>query len=483
MRSFIDIITARHPNIPLSLGDDAAPYCQDWRNKFKGKTLGVFFPRSTQEVASLVGLACEHKVSIVPQGGNTGLSGGATPDASGRQLILNLSRMNRIRSVDPENKTITVDAGVTMQSVHEAADQHDLLFPLSLTAKGTATIGGNLSTNAGGTAVLRYGNARALCLGLEVVTPSGEIWNGLRGLRKDNTGYSLKDLFIGAEGTLGIITGAVLALHPKPAAQVTALACVPNAQTAVQLLQRAQAQCDANLTGFEFMTPESMQPVSVYFPQFAKPGTLGTEQDCCVLLEISHPRSEAEGRVQLEQVLSDAIEEGLVSDAIVAQSLSQAQSFWDLREHITFAGAEDGPQVKFDISLPISAIAAFCDRMKVDLQSQWPGLRLSNFGHLGDGNLHFNIAVPEALGSGLDRAQRHAVFADYVNTHEDAIRICVHDQVNAMSGSISAEHGLGQLRRDEAARLKSKLELGLMRQIKTALDPQNLFNPNKVLST
>ena len=483
MRSFIDIVTELHPNIPVSVGDDAAPYCQDWRHKFKGQTLGVFFPRTTEEVAALVKLAVKHQVPIVPQGGNTGLSGGATPDASGQQLILNLSRMSQIRAIDPENKTITVDAGVTMQSVHEAAERYGLLFPLSLTAKGTATIGGNLSTNAGGTAVLRYGNARALCLGIEVVTPTGEIWNGLRGLRKDNTGYNLRDLFIGAEGTLGVITGAVLALHPKPAAQVTALACVSNAKAAVLLLQHAQSQCDANLTGFEFMTPESMRPVAEYFPQFAKPPALGTEADCCVLLEISHPRSEAEGRAQLEQVLETALEQQLVSDAIVAQSLSQAQSFWDLREHITFAGAEEGPQVKFDISLPISAIPEFCDVMRAQLQQRWPGLRLSNFGHLGDGNLHFNIAVPESLGLVLGRPERHAAYGAYVGAHEDEIRRCVHDQVHAMSGSISAEHGLGQLRRDEAARLKSKLELDLMRQIKSALDPQNLFNPNKVLSS
>lgn len=483
MKSFFEIVSHQLPTMPIVVGDDAAPYCVDWRNKFRGRALGVVFPRDTREVSTLVQLAFHHKVPIVPQGGNTGLSGGATPQASGTELVVNLSRMNQIRAVDSRNKTITVDSGVTLQAVQEAADALGLLFPLSLTAKGTATIGGNLSTNAGGTAVLRYGNARALCLGLEVVTPWGEVWDGLRGLRKDNTGYSLKDLFIGAEGTLGLITGAVLALHPRPAAQVTALACVANADQAVALLQLAQDRCDAHLTGFEFMTPASMRPISVYFPQFAKPTGLGTDSDCCVLLELSHPESEAAGRLQLERLLEEAMENSLVSDALVAQSMSQAQSFWSLREHITFASAEDGPQVKFDLSLPISAIPEFCEVMDRVLSSAWPGLRLSNFGHLGDGNLHFNIAAPEALGSGLDRAARHAAFLAFTQAHEDTIRACVHDQVHRMSGSISAEHGLGQLRRDESARLKSKLELELMRRIKTALDPLNLFNPNKVLSS
>jgi len=482
MGYFLEIVSRELVDVPILVGDEAQPFAVDWRNKFRGLPLAVVFPRSTSEVSRLVKLAALYRIPMVAQGGNTGLSGGATPDQSGQQLIINLSRMNRIRALDPVNRTITVDAGVTLQAVQESADAHGLLFPLSLTAKGTATIGGNLSTNAGGTAVLRYGNARALCLGLEVVTADGSVWDGLRGLRKDNSGYSLRDLFIGAEGTLGLITGAVLALHPRPAAQVTALAAVRNARQAVDLLQLAQSSCDANLTGFEFMTPESLRPVSVYFPEHSKPAQLGDPGDCLVLLELSHPRSEEEGRAPLEQLLQTALEAGLVHDATVAQSLTQAQSFWGLREHITFAAAEDGPQVKFDIALPVSAIPEFCEQMRVQLLDQWPGLRLSNFGHLGDGNLHFNIAVPEALGSGLDRTQRHVVFADFVNTHEDAIRLCVHDEVHRLGGSISAEHGLGQLRRDEAARLKGKVELDLMRQIKQALDPHHLLNPNKVLS-
>ncbi len=466
-----------------------APYANDWRQKFFGKPAAVVFANNTEEVAQLVRLANEHNIALVPQGGNTGLSGGATPDETGRQVILNLSRMTQIRARDQDNKTITVDAGVTMQTVQEEADKMGLTFPLNLTARGTATVGGNLSTNAGGTAVLRYGNARALCLGVEVVTADGQIWNGLRGLRKDNTGYDLRDLFVGAEGTLGIITGAVMALHPKPAGVMTALACLPDpvpakaAAQAVALLQIAQQHCNASLTGFEFMTPASMSPVSDYYPQFARPAGLGSAEQSCVLLEVSHAESEQAATEMLERVLEIAMERGLVVDALVAQSMQQAQAFWDLREHITMAAAEDGLQVKFDIALPISAIADFCEVTETKLRQAYPGIRLSNFGHLGDGNLHFNVAAPSALAQGLDRQGRHDAYRSYVKANEDGIRRIIHDEVVARQGSISAEHGLGILRRDEAEHYKSVVEMDLMRKIKQALDPKNILNPNKVLRT
>jgi FAD/FMN-containing dehydrogenase len=466
-----------------------APYANDWRQKFFGKPAAVVFANNTEQVAQLVRLANEHNIALVPQGGNTGLSGGATPDETGQQVILNLSRMTQIRARDQDNKTITVDAGVTMQTVQEEADKMGLTFPLNLTARGTATIGGNLSTNAGGTAVLRYGNARALCLGVEVVTADGQIWNGLRGLRKDNTGYDLRDLFVGAEGTLGIITGAVMALHPKPAGVMTALACLPDpvpakaAAQAVALLQIAQQHCNASLTGFEFMTPASMSPVSDYYPQFARPAGLGSAEQSCVLLEVSHAESEQAATEMLERVLEIAMERGLVVDALVAQSMQQAQAFWDLREHITMAAAEDGLQVKFDIALPISAIADFCDVTEAKLRLAYPGIRLSNFGHLGDGNLHFNVAAPSALAQGLDRQGRHDAYRSYVKANEDGIRRIIHDEVVARQGSISAEHGLGILRRDEAEHYKSAVEMDLMRKIKRALDPKNILNPNKVLRT
>ena len=466
-----------------------APYANDWRQKFFGKPAAVVFANNTEQVAQLVRLANEHNIALVPQGGNTGLSGGATPDETGQQVILNLSRMTQIRARDQDNKTITIDAGVTMQTVQEEADKMGLTFPLNLTARGTATIGGNLSTNAGGTAVLRYGNARALCLGVEVVTADGQIWNGLRGLRKDNTGYDLRDLFVGAEGTLGIITGAVMALHPKPAGVMTALACLPDtvpakaAAQAVALLQIAQQHCNASLTGFEFMTPASMSPVSDYYPQFARPAGLGSAEQSCVLLEVSHAESEQAATEMLERVLEIAMERELVVDALVAQSMQQAQAFWDLREHITMAAAEDGLQVKFDIALPISAIADFCEVTEAKLRQAYPGIRLSNFGHLGDGNLHFNVAAPSALAQGLDRQGRHDAYRSYVKANEDGIRRIIHDEVVARQGSISAEHGLGILRRDEAEHYKSAVEMDLMRKIKQALDPKNILNPNKVLRT
>ena len=421
----------------------------------------------------------------VPQGGNTGLSGGATPDDSGEQVVLSLSRLRSIRAQDADNKTLTVEAGVTLQQVQELAAEMGLFFPLSLGSEGSATIGGNLATNAGGTGVLRYGNARDLCLGIEVVTASGEIWNGLRGLRKDNTGYDLRDLFIGSEGTLGLITAAVVKLFPRPAGVMTALARVDGPASALRLLQIAQTHCDAALTGFEFMSPVSTQLVVQYFPDVARHGAQMISADgvgsASVLLEISHPQSEAGATEMLEQVIAQALEEGVVSDAIVAQSVAQANALWHLRESITMAAAEDGPHIKHDIALPISGLVEFIAKMDDEILAAFPGLRLINFGHFGDGNLHYNIAPPASLGAGLAAPARRAAYADFLKEHEDNIRRHVHDRVMAMNGSISAEHGLGQLRRDEAQRYKSPVELQLMKTIKQALDPQGILNPGKVL--
>jgi len=465
---------------------ETEPYAVDWRKRYRGKPLAVIFPSHTEQVAEIVRLANHHQVALVPQGGNTGLAGGATPDASGQQVILSLARMQQVRAKDADNKTLTVEAGVTLQQVQELADSMGLLFPLSLGAEGSATIGGNLATNAGGTAVLRYGNARDLCLGLEVVTASGEIWNGLRGLRKDNTGYDLRDLFIGSEGTLGLITAAVLKLFPKPKGVMTALAKLDSPAQALRLLQIAQARCDAALTGFEFMSPVSTQLVVQYFPDVARHGAQiigGCAQtaSASVLLEISHPESEEAATTMLEQVMSQAMEEGVIADAIVAQSVAQAKNLWHLRETITLSAAEDGPHIKHDIALPISSLVAFIELMDADMLQAYPGLRLINFGHFGDGNLHYNIAPPPALAQGLDAASRRAVYAEFLKSHEDEIRKRVHDRVVAMNGSISAEHGLGQLRRDEAKRYKSAVELGLMKTVKQALDPQGILNPGKVL--
>ena len=489
---------------------DLEPFSVDWRKRYHGRPLAVVLPANTDEVAKVVELAGQHRVALVPQGGNTGLSGGATPDDSGEQVVLSLSRLRSVRARDADNKTLTVEAGVTLQQVQELAAEMGLFFPLSLGSEGSATIGGNLATNAGGTGVLRYGNARDLCLGVEVVTASGEIWNGLRGLRKDNTGYDLRDLFIGSEGTLGLITAAVVKLFPRPAGVMTALARVDGPASALRLLQIAQTHCDAALTGFEFMSPVSTQLVVQYFPDVARHGAQiisaafatvangagsasasvasiadGTASDSAgsasVLLEISHPQSEAGATEMLEQVIAQALEEDVVSDAIVAQSVAQANALWHLRESITMAAAEDGPHIKHDIALPISGLVEFIAKMDDEILAAFPGLRLINFGHFGDGNLHYNIAPPASLGAGLAAPARRAAYADFLKEHEDNIRRHVHDRVVAMNGSISAEHGLGQLRRDEAQRYKSPVELQLMKTIKQALDPQGILNPGKVL--
>ncbi len=467
---------------------DLEIYSVDWRKRYFGKPFAAVFPQSTQQVAGLVRLANQHQISLVPQGGNTGLSGGATPDASGTQVVLSLTRLRAVRAKDPENKTVTVEAGITLQEVQEIAQSMNLLFPLSLGSEGSATIGGNLATNAGGTAVLRYGNARDLCLGVEVVTANGDIWNGLRGLRKDNTGYDLRDLFVGSEGTLGVITAAVLKLFPKPVATMTALAKLHSPGAALRLLQLAQAKCDAALTGFEFMSSGSTQLVVQQLPEIAKPcgqmigGLSGLgEPSASVLLEISHFESQEAASSLLEQVMGEAIEQGVVADTLVAQSVAQAKAMWHLRESITLAAAQDGAHIKHDIALPISSLVDFIGAMDQELLAAYPGIRVINFGHFGDGNLHYNIAPPAALGENLSTVDRHKTYQEFLSVHEDAIRKRVHDRVIAMNGSISAEHGLGQLRRDEAKRYKSPQELSLMKSIKQALDPKGILNPGKVL--
>ena len=464
-------------------------FAVDWRKRYHGRPLAVILPDTPKQVAAVVSLAGRHGVTLVPQGGNTGLSGGATPDGSGSQVVISLARLNRIRGIDSENKTLTVECGATLLNVQQVAQDTGLFFPLSLGAEGTATIGGNLATNAGGTGVLRYGNARDLCLGLEVVTATGEIWNGLRGLRKDNTGYDLRDLFIGSEGTLGIITAAVLKLFPRPAGVATALVRIGTPRDALSFLQMSQSRCDAALTGFEYMSVESTQIVARYLPDSTRPyariigSTDGTQHHLSdsVLIEISHSESECAAVTMLEGVVESALERGIASDAIVAQSNIQAAALWRLRENITLAAAEDGPNLKHDIALPISRIVEFISEMNQELHAAYPGVRLINFGHFGDGNLHYNIAPPLALSRTLDRKARHQANQRYAQQFEDEIRRRVHDRVVAMGGSISAEHGLGQLRRDEVKRYKQPLEMDLMRRIKMALDPQGIFNPGKVL--
>jgi len=447
--------------------DGMAPHMKDWRGRYFGKPLAVVRPASTPEVAEVVRICAETRTAIVPQGGNTGLQGGGITDSSGTQILLSTGRMNRVRAIDPLNNTITVEAGCILQHVQRAAEDAGRLFPLSLGAEGSATLGGNLSTNAGGTGVLRYGNTRDLALGLEVVLASGEVWDGLRGLRKDNTGYDLKHLFIGAEGTLGVITAAVMKLYPLPAARLTAIAAVSGPHDALKLLSIAQRQSGDALTGFEMISDFCITLLVKHFPATRTPFEARHPQ--YVLIEISDSRSEASARTAIESILSEGMEAGIVRDAVVAQSLSQVNAMWTMRERITEAQRLEGLNVKHDVSVPISRIADFMDATEAELRRVYPDVRMVVFGHLGDGNLHYNVCGPQGVPPEV-----------FLRDEAGVTRI-VHDSVARFNGSISAEHGLGQLRREEIRRYKSALELDLMCKLKTALDPLGIMNPGKVL--
>ena len=457
-----DLVGADH----VLEGDAIAGYETDWRQRFRGRALAVARPGDTAEVAAVVRECAAQGVPIVPQGGNTGLVLGGVPDASGTQLVLSLARMDRVRALDPANLTLTVEAGCRLRAVQLAAEDAGLLFPLSLASEGSCTIGGNLATNAGGTQVLRYGNARELCLGLEVVTAHGEVWNGLGGLRKDNTGYDLRDLYIGSEGTLGVITAATLKLHPQPRARGTVLAACATLEDCVRLLALAGRHLGPALTGFELMGRAALALVEHHFPNLPRPLP---PAPWTVLLEQADHDGEAHARAQLESLLAAAQAEALVTDAALATTVAQSRALWQLRESIPLAEAALGPNVKHDIALPVSAIARFVDATGRALQTAFPGVRVVNFGHLGDGNLHYNVS-PAKGATGENFVQIEA-----------AVNRIAHDAVNAFGGSVSAEHGLGVLRRTEAARFKSPVELAMMRSIKQALDPQGLMNPGKSL--
>ncbi|WP_326533385.1 FAD-binding oxidoreductase [Pseudorhodoferax sp.] len=475
MTALLDSLRATVGAAHVLTDGDLSAWEQDWRKRARGKALAVVRPATTEQVAQVVKACAAAGVSLVPQGGNTGLVCGSTPDESGRQVVLSLTRMNAVRAIDAANLTMTVEAGCILQTLQELAEKDGFLFPLSLAAEGSCTIGGNLATNAGGTQVVRYGNTRELCLGLEVVTAEGEIWNGLSGLRKDNTGYDLRDLFVGSEGTLGIITAATMKLYPMPAARLTAWAAVPSMEQAVELLGMAHRTLGAGLTGFEVMGRFAVSLVAKHFPQQRVPFVTGAaeaadETPWCVLLENSDDESEEHARARFEQLLEQAFEAGCVTDAVVAENLTQAHQLWHIRESIPLAQVEEGLNIKHDISIPVSRIPEFVRVTDALLADKIPGVRMVDFGHLGDGNLHYNVQAP----AGGDAKA-------FLAEHEERVNTVVFDSVKAFDGSISAEHGVGSLKQHKLPHYKSPVALKLMRAIKGALDPENRMNPGRVL--
>ncbi|HEX9433304.1 MAG TPA: FAD-binding oxidoreductase [Burkholderiales bacterium] len=454
-KQFGDIVGAANV---LTDPNDTRAYFTDWRRQYSGIAEAVVRPASTAEVARVVALAAEHGVAIVPQGGNTGLSGGSVPTGKRREIVLALGRMNRVRELDRLNDTITVEAGCVLANVQRAADEVGRLFPLSLAAEGSCQIGGNLSTNAGGINVLRYGTAREQVLGLEVVLPDGRVWNGLRGLRKDNTGYDLKQVFIGAEGTLGIITAAVLRLHPKPSASVTAWIALERPGAAVELLALLHERLGDRLNAYELLSRSCVEAVLEFAPGTQDP--LAAAHPWYVLFEAAESGEEAALRERIEKLLVDCAERGAIIDAALAQSGEQARALWRIRETVPEAQFTN---VKHDIAVPVSRTADFIERAGPKLAARFPQVRVYAFGHVGDGNIHYNVG-PESLVA-----------------EREAVNRIVYDTVAELGGSISAEHGLGQLKRDEIRRHKPAIEFELMRALKNALDPEGLMNPGKLL--
>jgi FAD/FMN-containing dehydrogenase len=460
------VAAAVGPAHVLTAPADVEPFVVDWRGRFRGAARAVVRPASTGELAAIVALCAAEGVPIVPQGGNTGLCGAATPSARGEALVVSLARMNRVRALDVANATLAIEAGATLSQAQAAARERGLMFPLSLASEGSCTIGGNLSTNAGGTAVLRFGNARDLVLGLEVVLADGRVLDGLRGLRKDNTGYDLKQLFIGAEGTLGIISAAVLKLFPAPRHSVTALVAVADVPRAVQLLTALKAALADRLTGFELMSDFALAIARKHHPSLSDPLP---GRRWYALVQADDAAEQANLAEVVEAALAQSIEDGVALDATIAQSEAQRGALWALRENISEGQRREGPNIKHDISVPISAIPTFLDRARVALEAALPGVRFVTFGHVGDGNLHYNLSAPEGADA-----------RSFMDNTAIANRI-VHDLVADAGGSISAEHGIGQLKRDELKRYKSPIELELMARVKAALDPRGLMNPGKVL--
>lgn len=447
-------------------GEAASIYCKDWRGRYSGIALAAVFPSSTAQVSEVVKTCVQHKVAIVPQGGNTSLCGAGVPLPSGRQIVLNLSRMDRIRATDPVDYTMTVEAGCKLASLYQAAEQVDRLFPLGLTAIAPhCEIGGNLSTNAGGIGVLRYGSARDLVLGLEVVLPDGCIWNGLRGLRKDNTGYDLKQLFLGAEGTLGIITAAVLKLFPRPQAMATACVAIASPEVAVRLLAHVRAACGQALSGFELISRNCLDLVFKHIEDTSEP--FDNRYEWYVLIKMEDVLQNSPETL-LDKALSGFGSE--VLDSGISGDAQQAERWWKLRKNISEAQKREGVSIKHDIAVPVSRVAEFIEQAGTALQSVYPDIRIVAFGHMGDGNIHYNASM-------ADQGKN----VDFIERHESDVNRIVYSVVDKLHGSISAEHGLGQLKRETIKDYKEPLELELMQRIKRAFDPEGLMNPGKVI--
>ncbi len=439
------------------------PFLSEWRDSYHGRTAIMVMPGSTREVAAVVKACAAAGTAIVPQGGNTGLCGGAIPDNSGEQVLLSLSRMNRIRALSPVDYSMVVEAGCVLADVQAAAAGVDRLFPLSLAAEGSCQIGGNLSTNAGGTNVVRYGTAREQVLGLEVVLANGDIWNGLRTLRKDNSGYDIKQLFIGAEGTLGIITAASLRLFPCPENLQTALVAVADAQAAVDLFALLRGRLHDRIQAFELISDRAMRYVLKHIPDTRCP--FSELSPWYVLLEFSAGASEQ----AVEEELIPVIESGLARDIVLAKNSSEQQQMWRIRHSISEAQKREGASLKHDVAVPVGEVGRFINEAEEVVLQSFPGSRVVAFGHVGDGNVHFNVSQPKDEPAGLFREQREAMAS------------IVYDVVEKFGGSISAEHGIGVLKRSELLKHRSETEIGVMRAVKAALDPDNLMNPGKVL--
>ncbi len=444
-----------------------APYLHEERGLYQGRTSLVLRPANTAEVAEIVRTCAAAKMPIVPQGGNTGLCGGASPHADASEVVLSLGRMNKVRAIDPTNFTMTVEAGCVLADIQAKAAAEDCLFPLSLAAEGSCQIGGNLSTNAGGISVLRYGSARELVLGLEVVLPDGRIWNGLRALGKDNTGYALRQIFVGAEGTLGIITAAVLKLYPRPRETATAMCALSDLEAVTRLLNRARAISGDAVTAFELLPRIGIEMCTKHIAGCSDP--FGNPYPWYVLIEFSTSRADSGLRAAFDKLLETSFEESIIADAVIAESLEQAKSLWRLRETLPEAQKHEGGSIKHDVAVPVNRIPEFIDRGMALIAKHYPGARCVPFGHVGDGNVHFNVSQPTA-------ADKAAYLKQW-----DAMNRVIHDLVAAMNGSISAEHGVGQLKVEEIVHYKDAVEIDLMRRLKTALDPANLMNPGKVV--